>query len=48
MMFGTFQDEMQYIFLYHYTEQGQVEKNFIFMVCLAVKDAGTDAFKSFL
>jgi hypothetical protein len=32
-MFGTFHDELQYIFL---------EKNFIFMVFLAVKDAGTD------
>ncbi len=29
-MFGTFRDELQYIFL---------EKNFIFMVFLAVKDA---------
>ena len=33
VMFSTFRDEMQYIFL---------EKNFIFMVSLAVKDAGTD------
>ncbi len=32
-MFITFQDEMQYIFL---------EKNFIFMDFLAVKDAATD------
>ncbi len=32
-VYSTFQDEMQYIFL---------EKNFIFMVFLAVKDAGTD------
>ncbi len=32
-MFSTFHDELQYIFL---------EKNFIFMVFLAVKDAGTD------
>ncbi len=34
VMFGTFQDdEMQYIF---------VEKNFIFMVFVVVKDSGTD------
>ena len=33
VMFSTFQDEMQYIFL---------EKNFIFMVFWAVKVAGTD------
>ena len=33
VMFSTFHDEMQYIFL---------EKNFIFMVFLAVKVAGTD------
>ncbi len=33
LMFSTFQGEMQYIFL---------EKNFIFMVFLAVKDVGTD------
>ena len=33
VMFSTFQDEMQYIFL---------EENFIFMVFLAVKNAGTD------
>ncbi len=32
-MFSTFHDELQYIFL---------EKNFIFMVFLAVKDVGTD------
>ncbi len=32
-MFSTFHDELQYISL---------EKNFIFMVFLAVKDAGTD------
>ncbi len=32
-MFSTLNDEMQYNFL---------EKNFIFMVVLAVKDAGTD------
>ncbi len=32
-MFSTFHDEMQYIFL---------EKNFIFMVFLAVEDVGTD------
>jgi hypothetical protein len=32
-MFGTFRDEMQYIFL---------EKSFIFIVFLAVKDVGTD------
>ncbi len=33
VMFSTFRDEMQYIFL---------EKNFIFMFFLAVKDVGTD------
>ncbi len=33
VMFSTFRDEMQYIFL---------EKNFIFMVFLACKAAGTD------
>ena len=33
VMFSTFRDEMQYIFL---------EKNFIFMVFLVVKDVGTD------
>ena len=33
VMFSTFQDEMQYIFL---------EKNFIILVFLTVKDAGTD------
>ncbi len=32
-MFSTFHDELQYIFL---------DKNFIFMDFLAVKDAGTD------
>ena len=32
-MFSTFRDEIQYIFL---------EKNFIFMVFLAVKDVGTN------
>ena len=32
-MFSTFHDELQYIFL---------EKNFIFMVFLAVKDVGTN------
>ena len=32
-MFKAFQDEMHYIFL---------EKNFIFMDILAVKDAGTE------
>ena len=32
-MFSTFHDELQYIFL---------EKNFIFIVFLAVKDCGTD------
>ncbi len=38
-MFSTFQDQMQYIF---------VEKNFIFMVFLAVKDAGTASEISFV
>ena len=33
VMFRTFHDELQYIFL---------EKNFIFMVFLALKDTGTD------
>ncbi len=33
VMFSTLHDEMQYIFL---------EKNFIFMVFLAVKNVGTD------
>ncbi len=33
VMFSTFQGEMEYIFL---------ERNFIFMDFLAVKDAGTD------
>ena len=33
VMFSTFRDEMQYIFL---------EKNLIFIVFLAVKDARTD------
>ncbi len=33
LFYSTFRDEMQYIFL---------EKSFIFMVFLAVKDAGTD------
>ena len=33
VMFSTFRDEMQYIFL---------EKNFTFMFFLAVKDVGTD------
>ena len=37
VMFSTFHDEMQYIFL---------EKNFIFMVFLAAKDAGMMSFKA--